>query len=209
MSPTHAQKGSRRYRYYVSQAVLQGRADRASVSRVPAPEVEAVVVGALRAARPASLDQSERELMLAHLDRVTIHDGRIEIALMGEDAPIQLPWSQVSFQRRRDIVVPPGSDAHVRPMKVEDRARILKAIATGRAWLEELLGGRMDGTEALALRAGSSERSVRMTLSLAFVSPAIVEAIVAGRLPRGIGIRHLAELPPSWTEQHAALGLGI
>ena len=94
-------------------------------------------------------------------------------------------------------------------MKVEDRARILKAIATGRAWLEELLGGRMDGTEALALRAGSSERSVRMTLSLAFVSPAIVEAIVAGRLPRGIGIRHLAELPPSWTEQHAALGLGI
>ena len=67
----------------------------------------------------------------------------------------------------------------------------------------------MDSTEALALRAGSSERSVRMTLSLAFVSPAIVEAIVAGRLPRGIGIRHLAELPPSWTEPHAALGLGI
>ena len=51
MTPTHAQKGSRRYRYYVSQAVLQGKADRGSVSRLPAPEIEAIVVGALRAAR--------------------------------------------------------------------------------------------------------------------------------------------------------------
>ena len=45
-----------------------------------------------------------------------------------------------------------------------------------------------------------------MTLSLAFLSPAIVEAIVAGRLPRGLGITRLA-MPASWTEQHAALGL--
>ena len=28
MTPTHAQKGSRRYRYYVSQAVLQGKPER-------------------------------------------------------------------------------------------------------------------------------------------------------------------------------------
>ena len=75
MTPTHAQKGSRRYRYYVSQAVLQGKADRGSVSRLPAPEIEAIVVGALRAARPASLDQSERELMLEHLDQVTVACG--------------------------------------------------------------------------------------------------------------------------------------
>ena len=37
--------------------------------------------------------------------------------------------------------------------------------------------------------------------------PAIVKAIVEGRLPRGIGIRDLAELPASWTEQERALGL--
>ena len=92
-------------------------------------------------------------------------------------------------------------------MKVEDRARILQAIATGRAWLDELMCGRMGSTEALASREECSERSVRMTLSLAFLSPAIVQAIMAGRLPRGIGIRHLAELPPSWTAQHATLGL--
>ena len=41
MSPTHAAKGGRRWRYYVSQAVLQGRKQEAgSVARVPAIEVE-------------------------------------------------------------------------------------------------------------------------------------------------------------------------
>jgi hypothetical protein len=59
----------------------------------------------------------------------------------------------------------------------------------------------------LAARERCSERSIRMTLSLAFLSPAVVEAIMAGRLPRGIGIARLADLPASWTEQHAILGL--
>ena len=42
MSPSHAAKGGRRWRYYVSQAVLQGRKHEAgSVARVPALEIEA------------------------------------------------------------------------------------------------------------------------------------------------------------------------
>jgi site-specific DNA recombinase len=45
-----------------------------------------------------------------------------------------------------------------------------------------------------------------MTLSLAFLSPKVVQAIIAGRLPRGIGMTALADLPPSWNAQHAALG---
>ena len=91
-------------------------------------------------------------------------------------------------------------------MKVEDRARILKAIATARAWLDELLTGQIASTEALAAREGCSERSVRNALALAFVSPNIGDAIVAGRLPRSIGLTRLTDLPLSWTEQDAALG---
>ena len=91
-------------------------------------------------------------------------------------------------------------------MKVEDRTRILKAIARGRAWLEELLSGEMASTEA-PIRERCSERSIRMTLSLAFLSPEVVQAIISGRLPRGIGMTGLADLPPSWNAQHAALGV--
>ena len=92
-------------------------------------------------------------------------------------------------------------------MKVEDRSRILKAIARGRTWLEELLSGQIAGTEEIAIRERCSERSIRMTLSLAFLSPEVVQAIIAGRLPRGIGMTGLADLPPSWNAQHAALGV--
>jgi hypothetical protein len=51
-------------------------------------------------------------------------------------------------------------------------------------------------------------RSVRLMLPLAHFAPRILRAIVDGRLPRRIGVRHLAALPASWAEQERALGLG-
>jgi hypothetical protein len=63
MSPSHAAKGGRRWRYYVSQAVLQGRKHEAgSVARVPALEIEARVAEAALAASSASDRQGRREL---------------------------------------------------------------------------------------------------------------------------------------------------
>ncbi len=120
---------------------------------------------------------------------------------------MQIVWSARSAQPRREIILPPGSEPKLRPMKVEDRFRILKAIAEGRGWLDELLSGRIASTDLIAVRERCSERSIRMTLSLAFLSPEIVRAIVAGRLPRGIGLTSLADLPASWAEQHTALGI--
>ena len=48
MSPTHTRKGNRLYRYYVSQDVLQHGPDACPVGRVPAAEIEAVVIEQLR-----------------------------------------------------------------------------------------------------------------------------------------------------------------
>ena len=64
MSPSHAAKGGRRYRYYVSQAILQGRKHEAgSVARVPALEIEARVAEAVRAASPASNRHGGHQLL--------------------------------------------------------------------------------------------------------------------------------------------------
>lgn len=93
-------------------------------------------------------------------------------------------------------------------MKVEDRARILKRIAVGRAWLRELASCRTESTEAIAIREGLSDRAVRMTLSLAMLSPVVVQAVAGGRLPRSVGLTRLAELPASWAEQQEALHFG-
>jgi len=49
MSPTHATKGKKRYRYYISQAVLKYEEDAGgSVLRVPATNVESVVIDQLK-----------------------------------------------------------------------------------------------------------------------------------------------------------------
>src|SRR6266516_4166673 len=80
MTPSTGKKGSARYRYYVSAALLQGRReDAGSVPRVPAPDVEAAVIGALRqiadgAARGQGQDGAgtDRDLIDAHIDKVVI-----------------------------------------------------------------------------------------------------------------------------------------
>ena len=100
MSPTWARKGSKRWRYYVSQAALQGDKSKAgSIVRVPAPELEALVteaVGKLSADHPASqTDIRDR------IDRVAIGGTAIRIRLSGEMdsnqrylSPYCLPCSQ-------------------------------------------------------------------------------------------------------------------
>jgi site-specific DNA recombinase len=61
--------------------------------------------------------------------------------------------------------------------------------------------------EIIAQREGCSTRKVNMTISLAFLAPDLVKAALEGRLPRGMGLTHLADLPAEWSEQHKMLGL--
>ncbi len=50
MTPSHAVKNGKRYRYYVSQPLLRNRGSRAgSGTRIPAHEIEAVVIREIRA----------------------------------------------------------------------------------------------------------------------------------------------------------------
>jgi len=46
-----------------------------------------------------------------------------------------------------------------------------------------------------------------MTLTSAFLAPEIVKAAIDGRLPRGVGISRLSDLPASWREQFRQLGI--
>jgi len=196
--------------------VLKGR-EPGSITRVPAPEIEALVIGALRSTTPASEQaQSDAELIAAHLRTVTVHPDRLELERMGGEADeadrgedgrtLQLAWSHVPAQRRREIILPPGSASKLRPMKAEDRSRIPHALATARSWLDDLIAAEIESTDEIASREGCSERSVRMTLSLASLSPQIIKAIIEGRLPRD---RHEAprrtdpgpsSMPPSGSE---------
>ncbi len=68
LTPSHTQKGAVRYRYYVSWAVVQNQPDRlGSIKRVPAEEIESLVVDQVR--NLCSSDENlRRELSRLELD---------------------------------------------------------------------------------------------------------------------------------------------
>src|SRR5258708_299375 len=88
MTPSHSNKAGVRYRYYVSHALLQRRKDEAGgVARVPAAQVEATVVEAVRqslrknAPTEGHSDVSDREAIDRFVERIVISPKSIEIHL--------------------------------------------------------------------------------------------------------------------------------
>lgn len=79
--------------------------------------------------------------------------------------------------------------------------------ARGRRWLNELLTEPNANVEHIAAREGCSVRKVNMTISLAFLAPDLAKAAIEGRLPHGMGVARLCELPAEWSRQYRMLGL--
>jgi site-specific DNA recombinase len=225
MSPSHANKGGVRYRYYVSQAGLQGK-----VGRVPAAEIEALVVTALRNHLNASgggerLPNDDRDLLERHLERVTLTSKHLELRLrqsveaaqahdgtnnssgrsIANVTTITVPWTRPVPAAVKGIVHVP---AHNTPMAPSRRDALLMAIAKARDWIDELAHGRVGSFVVLARRGGKVEQHIRRLAPLAFVSPRIVSALLEGTAPAGLTVTALARaLPWSWAEQERRLGL--
>ena len=83
----------------------------------------------------------------------------------------------------------------------------MAAIARGRRWLDQLTIDASINTHRIAEREGCSVRKVNMTISLAFLAPDLVKAAIDGRLPHGMAIARLTDLPAEWSRQYQMLGL--
>jgi DNA invertase Pin-like site-specific DNA recombinase len=229
MSPTHANKGGARYRYYISQPLLQNK-PRAlgSLRRVPAAELEALVVAALRNHLNASgtgqeLLGSDRDLVERHVQRVILAQSEIRLRLQEivEDAPqdlgihesannssrrpiasittIAIPWTSPVPAAVRGIIHVP---THNTPIKPGRREALLIAIAKARQWMDDLAHGRVASFGVIAHREGKGERHIRLLAPLAFLSPRIVSTILEGTAPADLTLTTLARvLPYSWAEQ--------
>ena len=216
MTPTHSQKGNRRYYYYTSRAFIEGRRDEiGSISRVAAIDIEPKVIAALRPVvqsieDPSTAAQDDRSLVERTLERVTIRKDSIRMELKQEFCPtagriVEIPWNRKPSRPSREILFTTDGSSESRPIRAKARKSLIKAIAQGRMWLQELVTGKTADIEDIAVREGRSERSVQMTLSLAFLAPDIVEAAIMGTLPRGLGVTRLVDMPPSWPAQRHTL----
>lgn len=229
MAPTHATKAGIRYRYYVSLPCLHGETKTASVgsvTRVPATDIEEIVVKSLNehlrsqsGTRPSAI--TDHSAIAEVIDRIDLHKDRLAVRLRSretikladdieptDDRRLFIPWQKPPSKRFREILLPQGSSRkEIRPERAERRLRLVSAIARGRRWLDEMISGSVTDVEQIALREQCSVRHVNMTISLAFLAPGLVRAAVEGRLPRGINIARLRDAPAEWNRQFEALGL--
>ena len=83
----------------------------------------------------------------------------------------------------------------------------MAAIARGRKWLEEITTDPDATSESIARRERCSPRKINKTISLAFLAPDLVKAAIEGRLPHGMGVARLFDLPAEWSRQRKVLGL--
>src|SRR5262245_60436287 len=226
MVPTHATKHGVRYRYYVSQPYWRGHAEPppGAIIRVPAAEIETVVAKAIAEhRRPIIPEHESRAGLLAAVARIEVRKTALALWLKPganqreadadhlvavDRAPsLLIPWTKPPPKRFKEILLPAAIERHrVRPIKFERRAALLKAIARGRAWLDDIVSDNTT-VEDIAARQTCSVRHINMTISLAFIAPGLVKAAVEGRLPRGIGVAALRDAPAEWSLQFARLGL--
>jgi DNA invertase Pin-like site-specific DNA recombinase len=220
MSPSHARKANgRRYRYYVSQAVLQGRQDDAgSIRRVSAETIESLIERTLGKSL-AKAKQTEwsrlsigqkRERMKRLIEKVTIHTDNVEIRLTeaGRDlfvdaAPsgsMSIATAMKSGVGGRQMVPRDGGPARA------DRS-LVKAIAWARDLRQRL---ERDGKslDELAREDGCSRPYVSSMIRLAYLAPSITQSILQGTQPAQLTLADLMQrdIPVHWAEQRQAFG---
>jgi hypothetical protein len=226
MSPTYTKKrDGRRYRYYVSQALLQNdRARAGTVSRIPAKTIEQLVtdeVTRLRTTSPPEMQEGQypvedRSLLQEAVDRVVVSKDWVEIRLRTDvaDSPTELDEKTEEPSLAEVIRIPvrlarrgPGGciDAERESSKTSrPDAALVKAICRAHEWLGRFERGEVASHRALARSEHVTPAYVRSVLQLAFLAPELVDAFLDGRRRPRTGLMALlgAGLALSWQGQN-------
>jgi hypothetical protein len=253
LTPSHAVKGERRYRYYVSRNLTTGTQDSARTGwRLPGPEIERTVASAAytilsdqtaiaESAQTIGLSESKLPSIFSMaaawmkrlqsdvevgpalstlIDRVDLIDDGIRVSVK---LPVSITEEQPGANdkslrisrvfpiqiRRRGFEMRLVIQGNSAPAPLADLT-LIRAVARGRRWADDLLTGRVESITAIAKRERVLPNYVRRLTRLAFLSPRIVEAIVAGRQPPELTAKALTErieLPLLWSDQERSVGM--
>jgi site-specific DNA recombinase len=232
MSPSHTRKSNgRRYRYYVSQALLQNdRARAGTVSRIPAEAIERLVDTEVRrhwsatddlvgsSSKSADINLLPRDFV----ERVILYKDKVEIVMSQEGAKKLAPHDctavsatrphqpkkfsvSVRLARRGRSGWLESSDSKVDDQVGRPDAAVVKAISRAHDWLGRFERGEVVSYHELARAEGFTPGYVRSVMQLAFLAPALVEAFLDGRRQLRGGVVELLNdsLPLSWRQQHS------
>ena len=240
LTPKHAVKNGKRYRYYVSRGLAtacDGANPRAvnQAWRLPAREIERVVSEAVRnllsdsgelalRAREAGVEGCRIPELIANaegwdgepialIDRVNLGTEEIAILIDLRDVfpgEARIRHTVPTTMRRRGVetrlVI---GDAQGGPRTSGVDPALVKAIARGRQWFEDLVTGRARSLVEIAKAERVTHRYVGRLLPLAFLAPDIIASVLAGTQPVHVTTETLtkrADLPLDWEEQRSLLG---
>jgi site-specific DNA recombinase len=206
MSPSYTNKRGVRYRSYISSAILTGRGNqKASLRRIPAPELEKTIVVALCERFPQASKVADHDLVAAHVERIVLSEKNISISLKESGAG-------PSFIELNCVSKPTTPRAWVETDKClpasEHDISLGQALARAHSWRKALVDGTYQSVEALAGTVQWNAKVIRKALRLAFLAPDITERILHRIQPSTASLSKLQDISAySWDEQRHMLSL--
>ena len=252
MTPTHAKKGSRNYRYYVTRPE---HIDDEPAWRVSAHDVEGLVCAqladllrdeakliALTNAQALGADQTQKvlwaaeratstlragfppekaELLRTMIERVSLHDQQISVELKSaglfqllgldpaEIAPIIISTAAARVRRGHQIrLIIPGL-AIAKTVGRNRDPKLVALIGDAVTARDLVLSSSGKSLQQIASENGRCRKRLAKLLTVSFLAPDIVTAIVEGRQPSTLTPSALltGDLPMAWHEQRSLLGV--
>jgi DNA invertase Pin-like site-specific DNA recombinase len=216
MSSVQARKNGRLYRYYVSTAIQQGRAEEAgSLPRFPGPVLEDLLrdrLGRLELIRgvedlAAVIERIEvgRTQVIVRLDirdRVPSHANVVlgdQFEILDDTAVLTI-LTHLKWRGGAKCAVGPSGAKAVDTPKPD--LALLRALARAEAWKARMLGDGLSMDQLIAEQNVNRSYAQRL-VRLAFLAPEIKRAILDGRTPQGVTLQRLmqGEIPLAWADQ--------
>ena len=211
LTPSHAVKAGRRYRYYVSKHLISGTPDDSDEKvgwRLPAGEIERLVgdaVTKLFADHAALADALRKQRIeverIPHLLKAIARWrgpvlDLVERVDLGTDR-IAIDLNLLSLAAEQEMTI-----RHIVPVRIKRRGvemrlvlewngavpqkpdtALVQSVARAHKWFVDLSSGRKRSISEIAEAEGLSDRYVSRLMPLAFLAPDIVEAILTGQQP--------------------------
>jgi len=230
MSPVHANKAGCRYRYYVSQALLQQRKeDAGSLPRLPAHDFEALISGRIVEVLGADTrlkaalvkvgwnnDHDRQRLLRIIIKRIEVAKGMVRVqidpaaaladeaeGLRPEPQTVEIACNLVRGASGVQIAIGKESGNISR----RPNPALIEGVARGYRWRSQLLAGEVGSVAKLARQAGVSARYVIRMVRMGFLAPDLIQAILEGQQTAAVTLEIFRQpLPLQWSEQRLMLG---
>jgi len=221
-------KKSRRYRYYVSAPML-GHGDKATSSliRIPAQAIEQIIEDRVRTLLtiPGQTPVERRDITSC-IQRCVVSRSQIRMTINVENRSVDMSRIQhdadtierIGDQVTLIVATKLGRNGIRHAMTMPDGKSVLTAqkpnqlllrnLTQAHDWRRLLSEGKGHSVQSIAKANNCNQRYVRKLLQLAYLAPDIVEAILDGRQPETLQLKHLTDraLPLDWASQRSSLG---